>query len=194
VAVFKNSKTGELVERQYGHFYSLMPTTTHPVLSEAGLADSTGYLHVDAATLQHKTYDNIFGLGDVTNVPTTKSFYGGLSQVAVLRHNIERRLNGLSLNAKYDGYSKTALYTSPHSIANVEHKYGSEEVSFSADGFSSSLRHKLYSMTGKHSHENILKFKNWGPPYYKFKKNFPGGESVPAAVTPADLVPEKKSA
>jgi sulfide:quinone oxidoreductase len=194
VAVFKNTTTGQLVERPYGHFYSLMPTTTHPVLADAGLADSTGYLNVDPTTLQHKTYDNIFGLGDVNNVPTTKSFYGGLSQVAVLRHNIERKLNGLSLNAKYDGYAKVSLYTSPHSIANVEHKYGGEEVSFSTDGFASSLRHKLYSMTGKHNHENILKFKNWGPPNYKFKKSFTGGEGVPAAAAPAELVPEKKTA
>lgn len=179
VAVFKNTKSGQLVERPYGHFYSLMPTTTHSVLSDAGLADPTGYLNVDPATLQHKSYDNIFGLGDVNNVPTTKSFYGGLSQVAVLRHNIERKLNGLSLNAKYDGYAKTALYTSPHSLANVEHKYGGEEVSFSTDGFSSSVRHKLYSMTGKHSHENILKFKNWGPPNYKFKKSFSGEQAAP---------------
>jgi sulfide:quinone oxidoreductase len=52
------------------------------------LTDSTGYLDVDPFTLQHKTYDNIFGLGDVINAPTTKSFYGGLSQVAVLRNNV----------------------------------------------------------------------------------------------------------
>jgi hypothetical protein len=37
----------------------------------------------------------------------------------VVRNNLERRLNGLSLNAAYDGYAKTTLYTSPHSIASV---------------------------------------------------------------------------
>jgi sulfide:quinone oxidoreductase len=126
VAVFKNTHTGQLSERPYGHFYSLFPTTTHDILADAGLSDSTGYLDVDHATLQHKKYDNIFGLGDVINAPTTKSFYGGLSQVAVVRHNLQRKLNGLSLNAKYDGYAKVALYTSPHSLANIEHKYGGQ--------------------------------------------------------------------
>lgn len=53
--------------------------------------------------MQHVKYDNIFGIGDVNNVATTKTFYGGLNQVAVVRNNIERRLNGLSLNAAYDG-------------------------------------------------------------------------------------------
>jgi sulfide:quinone oxidoreductase len=194
VAVFKNTTTGQLVERPYGHFYSLVPTTTHSILSDAGLADSTGYLDVDPFTLQHKNYDNIFGLGDVINAPTTKSFYGGLNQVAVLRNNVERKLNGLSLNAKYDGYAKAALNLNPHAVANVEHSYGGQEISFSTDGFSSSLQHKLYSMTGKHNHENILKFKNWGPPYYKIKKSFPASEGVPAASAPSELAPEKKSA
>lgn len=108
-------------------------------------------------------------------MPTTKSFEGGLAQVAVVRHNVERRLNGLSLNAKYDGYTKLSLYTSPSSIANIEHKYEGKEVSFSTDKLASSLRYILYSITGKHRHENILKFKNWGPPYYKFKKTFEVG-------------------
>jgi NADH dehydrogenase FAD-containing subunit len=171
-----------------------MPTTTHSNLAEAGLADSTGFLDVDPFTLQHKTYDNIFGLGDVNNVPTSKTFYGGLAQVAVLRNNIERKLNGLSFNAKYDGYASAHLYLGPGSIANIEHKYNGEEVAFSTDGFSSSVRSTLYSLTGKHNHENILKFKNWGPPYYKFKKTFSGGESVPAASAPAETTPEKKTA
>lgn len=100
-----------------------MPTTTHSNLTEAGLADSTGFLDVDPYTLQHKTYDNIFGLGDVNNVPTSKTFYGGLAQVAVLRNNIERKLNGLAFNAKYDGYASAHLYLGPGSIANIEHKY-----------------------------------------------------------------------
>ena len=67
-------------------------------------------------------------------------------------------------------------------------------MSFSTDGLGSSLRHKLYSMTGKHNQENIMKFKNWGPPYYKWKKTFSGGESVPAASGDSSLTPEKKTA
>ena len=124
------------------------------------------------------------------NVPTTKTFFGGLSQVAVVRHNVERKLNGLSLNAKYDGYAKAALYTGPGAIANVEHKYGGEEVSFATDGFSSKLRATLHS---KHGVENILKFKNWGPPYYKLKKTFNAGDVTIQNVA-SKLTPEKKTA
>lgn len=37
--MFKNDTTGETVERLYNHFYSLLPTTTHSNLKDAGLAD-----------------------------------------------------------------------------------------------------------------------------------------------------------
>ena len=170
-----------------------MPTTTHSILADAGLADSTGFLNVDPETLQHKQYNNIFGVGDVNNVPTTKTFYGGLEQVAVVRHNVERKLNGLTPNAKYDGYSKAKLFLGTSKISSVEHKYGGEEVAFSTEGLGSSLRSTIYGMTGKHAAENVFKFKNWGPPYYKFKKEFKGAESsTPAKVS--DLQPEKKTA
>jgi NADPH-dependent 2,4-dienoyl-CoA reductase/sulfur reductase-like enzyme len=53
VAVFRN-REGELVERYYGNFYSMLPATANPLIAESGLADSTGYLNVDQHTLQHK--------------------------------------------------------------------------------------------------------------------------------------------
>lgn len=60
---------------------------------------------MDPYTLQHVKYDNIFGFGDVVNVPTTKTFHAGFNQLSVVRHNVERRLNGLEPNAHYDGLS-----------------------------------------------------------------------------------------
>ena len=167
-----------------------MPTVANPLLAEAGLADSTGFMDVDPNTLQHTKYSNIFGLGDCINAPTTKTFYGGLSQVAVVRHNVERNLNGLSLNAKYDGYSKANLFLNPGRIASVEHKYGGEEVSFSTDALSTMLKFKLY---GSKEAENIFKFKNWGPPNYKWKKSFDSSSSSPVPAK-SELEPEKKVA
>ncbi len=158
-----------------------MPTTTHSSLAEAGLADSTGYLDVNAETLQHSKYDNIFGLGDVLNVPTTKTFYGGVKQMHVLRKNVLRRLNGLPLTEKYNGYAKTSLPLSPSSITNVEHEYDCNGLKFSTDSFSTGLNYKYYAMRGKHNHENVLKFK--GMDKYKYMwQNWFGKEdwSVPA--------------
>jgi len=70
-------KTGELSTRPYNALYSLMPTTFHSNLVDSGLAtkQSNYLLDVDHETLQHKKYKNIFGLGDVCNLPTSKTFW-----------------------------------------------------------------------------------------------------------------------
>lgn len=87
-AVFKNLKTGETQERPYHNFYSLVEAKTDEILSKAGLADQSGLLDVDAATLRHKKYSNIYGLGDVNNTQTTKTFWAGFNQLHVVRHNV----------------------------------------------------------------------------------------------------------
>lgn len=102
--------------------------------------------------MQHTKYANIFGVGDVINAPTTKTLYGGLSQVAVVRHNLERRLSGQEPNAKYDGYSKANLNLTTSAQALVEHAYDGKEITLNYDGFMSSLRSTIYHKTGAHAH------------------------------------------
>ena len=170
--VFKNQKTGELVEKFYSNFYSLIPVKPYGLVAESGLGDSQGYLDVNKDTLQHKKYDNIFGLGDCHNAPTTKTFYGGVAQISILRHNIERRLNGLSANANYDGFAEAPLLLNNGNVCWVSHLYNGVENSFDTNPISTALRYKKYTMLDKKDLESFYKFKNWGPPYYKFKKSF----------------------
>jgi sulfide:quinone oxidoreductase len=65
-------------------------------LLDSGLASaaSNNLLDVDIGTLRHNKYENIFGLGDVCNLPTTKGFWAGFYQIAVVRNNLARSLNG----------------------------------------------------------------------------------------------------
>lgn len=37
------------------------------------IVDEAGFLNVNKETLQHVKYPNIFGIGDCTNVPTSKT-------------------------------------------------------------------------------------------------------------------------
>lgn len=56
----------------------------------APLSDSTGFLDVNKASLQHTKYPNVFGLGDCTNVPTSKTAAAAFSQAPVVVHNIQQ--------------------------------------------------------------------------------------------------------
>jgi len=107
-----------------------MPTTTHESLATAGLADSTGFLDVNPQTLQHVKYDNIFGLGDVNNVATTKTFYGGISQMHVVRKNLIRKLNGLPTYTHYDGHAKVNFAASASEMVTIEHNYNGDGLKF----------------------------------------------------------------
>lgn len=162
------------------------------MISNANLADANGLIDVDPYTLQHTKYDNIFGFGDIANVPTTKTFYAGFNQLSVVRHNVERRLNGLEPNAKYDGLSETNLHIGYDEMTKISHLYNGEAIGSFSTGFVAGLMNKWYTKQSK-SIIDLLKFKNWGAPYYKFKKTF-GGEKSAFPVSLGSLKPEKKEA
>ena len=44
-----------------------------PLRQCAALTNEMGYLNVNKHTLQHVTFPNVFGIGDCTNVPTSKT-------------------------------------------------------------------------------------------------------------------------
>lgn len=62
------------------------------------LVDSTGYVDVNKETLQHKKYSNVFGIGDCTNVPTSKTAAAIAAQSGILYKNLKDVMNGKDLN------------------------------------------------------------------------------------------------
>lgn len=49
------------------------PMSSPDVLKASPVADAVGWVDVDKETLQHKKYPNVFGIGDCTNLPTSKT-------------------------------------------------------------------------------------------------------------------------
>jgi sulfide:quinone oxidoreductase len=56
----------------------------------APLADAAGWVDVDQATLRHKTYENIWSLGDVMNAPNAKTAAAARMQAPVVANNVAR--------------------------------------------------------------------------------------------------------
>ena len=52
----------------------------HPYIAESGLGDAAGFLDCDKGTLRHKKYSNIWGIGDCTNLPNSKTAAAIFSQ------------------------------------------------------------------------------------------------------------------
>ena len=60
---------------QYDFIHIPPPMSAPDVLknSKSTIVDANGYLNINKHTLQHTKYPNIFGLGDCTNLPTSKT-------------------------------------------------------------------------------------------------------------------------
>lgn len=54
--------------------------SAHSYISESGISDAAGYLDVDKFTLRHKKFGNIWGIGDCTNTPNSKTAAAIFSQ------------------------------------------------------------------------------------------------------------------
>jgi len=76
-----------------------------PMIERSGLGDELNFVPVDKHTLQCKAHDNIFVIGDATDVPTSKAGSVAHFEAEVLIENIESFIAGKPLEAKFDGHA-----------------------------------------------------------------------------------------
>lgn len=88
------------------------------------LADAAGWVDVDQTTLRHKTYDNIWALGDVMNAPNAKTAAAARKQAPVVAENLLADMRGGSPVAQYDGYGSCPLTVERGKIVLAEFGYG----------------------------------------------------------------------
>ena len=60
----------------------------HRTSSASSAGDKSGWVDVDPATLRHKSYSNIFALGDVANTCNAKTAAAARKQAPVVAHNV----------------------------------------------------------------------------------------------------------
>ncbi len=122
-AVFENLDTGEEVAVKYDLLHVTPPMSSPDFIKESPLADQGGWVDVDQHTLQHKKYDNVFSLGDASNLPTSKTGAAIRKQAPVLVKNLIAVMNGSPASAKYDGYTSCPLVTGYNSLVLAEFDY-----------------------------------------------------------------------
>ncbi|MEP1539325.1 MAG: TIGR01244 family sulfur transferase [Paracoccaceae bacterium] len=88
------------------------------------LADAAGWVDVDQATLRHKTFDNIWSLGDVMYAPNAKTMAAARKQAPTVAENIVADMRGGSPVAQYDGYGSCPLTVERGKIVLAEFGYG----------------------------------------------------------------------
>ena len=87
-------------------------------------ADAAGWVDVDQITLRHKTWENIWSLGDVMNAPNAKTAAAARKQAPVVAENIVADIAGHNPMAQYDGCGPCPLTVERGKIVLAEFGYG----------------------------------------------------------------------
>ena len=80
-------------------------------IEDSGLDADDTWLAVDRETLQHKKYENIWGLGDCANLPVSKAGAAAHHQAKIVAGNITSLVKNETANKKYGGEVQCFLMT-----------------------------------------------------------------------------------
>ncbi|MEW6362451.1 MAG: FAD/NAD(P)-binding oxidoreductase [Acidobacteriota bacterium] len=122
-AVFQNLDTGDEVIEHYDLLHVTPPMSSPDFIKRSPLANSAGWVDVDKETLRHTKFENIFGLGDASSLPTSKTGAAIRKQVPVVVENLLNQRSGKPLTAKYNGYTSCPLVTGYDSLIMAEFGY-----------------------------------------------------------------------
>jgi sulfide:quinone oxidoreductase len=114
----------ERVEVEFDMIHVVPPQTAPDFVRVSPLADAAGWVDVDQATLRHKTFENIWALGDVMNAPNAKTAAAARMQAPVVAANVVADIQGKAPVAQYNGYGSCPLTVERGKIVLAEFGYG----------------------------------------------------------------------
>ena len=128
----------EMVEARFDMIHVSPPQVAPDIIRSSALADAAGWVDVDPATLRHKRYANVFGLGDATNSPNAKTAAAARKQAPVVAENVLFDKGLRPAECAYDGYGSCPLTVERGKIVLAEFTYGGKVApsfpSFVIDG------------------------------------------------------------
>lgn len=117
--------TKDEVEAEFDMIHVVPPQVAPDFLRVSPLADAAGWTDVDQATLRHKRFANVYGLGDACNAPNAKTAAAARKQAPVVAHNLLCDMGAIKPgDAAYDGYGSCPLTVERGRIVLAEFGYG----------------------------------------------------------------------
>lgn len=114
----------ELVTKSFDMIHVVPPQTAPAFIRNSPLADGAGWVDVDAETLRHKAYGNVFALGDAGSTPNAKTAAAVRKQAPIVAVNVLAVLDGGNPRAVYDGYGSCPLTVERGKVVMAEFGYG----------------------------------------------------------------------
>lgn len=126
IATFEYEANGETQREDvaFDLLHVVPPQSAPDFIRESTLANAQGWLEVDQYSLKHVKYHNIYGLGDCTSSPNSKTCAAIKAQAPVLTENLLNQINGVATEVSYDGYAACPVTTSNGKVLLAEFTFG----------------------------------------------------------------------
>ncbi|MBT8255014.1 MAG: NAD(P)/FAD-dependent oxidoreductase [Bacteroidia bacterium] len=98
------------------------------MIERSGMGDDLNFVPTHKATLQSINHDNIFAIGDATNLPASKAGSVAHFEAEILTENIQRYIKGEELKAEFDGHSNCFVETGNGKALLIDFNYTQEPV------------------------------------------------------------------
>ncbi len=92
-------------EVEYDLLVSIPVNMGDPVIARSGMGNELNFIPTEKHTLKAKNYDNVFVLGDATDLPSSKAGSVAHFQGDVFIENFLRHIDGLELRPTFDGHA-----------------------------------------------------------------------------------------
>jgi sulfide:quinone oxidoreductase len=97
-------------------------------IGESGLGDDLNYVPTEPYTLQSKQYENIFVIGDASNVPTSKADSVAHFMHETLVKNLLNHIHGRTLEASFDGHANCFIESGYGKAYLIDFNYETEPL------------------------------------------------------------------
>jgi len=116
-----------LVDITYDFIHIVPPMAPSQALLDSPLGwqkgTAKGWLEVDQYTLQHRRYNNVFGIGDVCGIPLCRTGGSARHQGPIVVANLVSAVEDKALKEKFDGYTVCPIKTGYGEIIMAEFNY-----------------------------------------------------------------------
>jgi sulfide:quinone oxidoreductase len=116
------------VEVEYDLLVTVPTNMGDDLIARSGLGDDLNYIPTHKATLQTLAHENIFAIGDATNLPASKAGSVAHFEAEILTDNILRYIDGKPLKEEFDGHANCFIETGNGKALLIDFNYTQEPV------------------------------------------------------------------
>ena len=115
-------------EINYDLLVSIPPNFGQQVLEDSGIGDAMCFVPTDNHTLKAEEHENMYVIGDATNVPTSKAGSVAHFECDIICENLFAEINGNEPHHKFDGHSNCFIVTSLEKASLIDFNYETEPL------------------------------------------------------------------